>query len=191
MMGAIGPLDQKAARDWLIQEFERTGKNKKGLAMLWGQSESAVSRVLSAQRKIQLHEWQIAQAYFEDTSGARAVDEPTTGIVQEIDGYGGMGAGGITMEDFAPDGMGGQKTVDAVRETWRIPPAFMRNVLDVGQGQAYIIRAVGDSMSPVINHNDRVMIDVHHRRPSPPGIFAVWDGDGADIALFAISANIA
>lgn len=191
MIAPLAKDRQVELRDWLKAEFERTGRQKKDLAKLWGQNESAVSRVLSGDRKIQAHEVDIARAFFEadhenqisENRTVAAVDDPelTANIVREIDGYGGMGPGGIPIEDFRPDGNGGHEIVDGVRARWVNPPGFMRHNLDATPSDVYIIKAIGDSMAPIINHNDRVLINTSHKRPSPPGIFAVWDGDGVVI----------
>ena len=36
----------------------------------------------------------------------------------------------------------------------------------------------GDSMSPVLESGDQILIDVDDRVPSPPGMFVLWDGLG-------------
>jgi phage repressor protein C with HTH and peptisase S24 domain len=41
-----------------------------------------------------------------------------------------------------------------------------------------MLTAVGDSMSPTIAPGDKILVDTTQRVPSPPGIFAVWDGPG-------------
>ena len=41
-----------------------------------------------------------------------------------------------------------------------------------------MISISGDSMSPVLEHRDLVMIDCSQILPSPPGIFVVDDGVG-------------
>ena len=33
-------------------------------------------------------------------------------------------------------------------------------------------------MQPLIDHGDRVLVDTSKNKPSPPGVYAVWDGAG-------------
>jgi phage repressor protein C with HTH and peptisase S24 domain len=41
-----------------------------------------------------------------------------------------------------------------------------------------IITVMGDSMEPALLPGQRGLVDTGDRKPSPPGIFALWDGVG-------------
>lgn len=41
-----------------------------------------------------------------------------------------------------------------------------------------IIRVEGDSMQPLLHPGDRVAVDTMRIKPTPPGLFIIWDGIG-------------
>lgn len=61
---------------------------------------------------------------------------------------------------------------------WPFAQPYLRYVLGVASSQLAVVEVVGDSMSPTLESGDRVLVDVADKRPSPPGIFMLWDGDG-------------
>lgn len=100
-------------------------------------------------------------------------------LVDEIDVRAGMGGGGIAaMECATTDEYGNTIQCDSVKAVWTMPKAFMAHTLGVSPSNAKIIEVQGDSMEPTLRPGDRVMIDTSDKRPSPPGIFAIWDGIG-------------
>ncbi|MEC4591642.1 LexA family transcriptional regulator [Nitrospirillum amazonense] len=100
------------------------------------------------------------------------------GDIPEIDVYGGMGGGGVALTSWEPDGNGNNTEVDHVLGHWNMPAHHLQGSLRVPRGAARIIPVEGDSMSPTLESGDQVMIDLSRRAPSPPGIFALWDGLG-------------
>lgn len=96
----------------------------------------------------------------------------------EIDVRAGAGGGGEAMITYQPDGNGNQIEQDAVRAGWEIPDGYLRSELRVDPAAARIIEVVGDSMEPTLRSGDRVLINLADRTPSPPGVFALWDGFG-------------
>lgn len=109
----------------------------------------------------------------------KASSMPTNaGRVPEIDVRGGMGPGGLAAWDYRPDRDGTPMEVDGELAEWFIPPDYLRRELRVRNGDARIIEVQGDSMEPTLLPGDRVMIDTGSRVPSPPGVFALWDGLG-------------
>jgi transcriptional regulator with XRE-family HTH domain len=98
--------------------------------------------------------------------------------IPEIDVRAGMGGGGLALLDYHPDGNGGQSEADAVRGRWALPVDYLTRELHVLPNAVRIIEVQGDSMQPTLQPGDRVMVDTHDRTPSPPGIFALWDGLG-------------
>lgn len=103
------------------------------------------------------------------------VEHGPRGNIPEIDMRAGGGAGGF--EDLAEpyDPGGGQNRVKAV---WTIPPAYLRGEFHVDPRNVRIIEVAGDSMTPTLMPHDRILVDISHRQPSPPGVYALWDGFG-------------
>lgn len=87
----------------------------------------------------------------------------------------------ITVPELDVRGeMGGGALVDTEDRvaSWEIPTDLLRGHTTAPLGGLVVIRATGDSMAPEIPPGTRVMVDPSDTRPSPPGIFAVWDGIG-------------
>lgn len=106
---------------------------------------------------------------------------PGTGArscVPEVDVRGGMGGGGIAIPVNRTDEWGNTTVSDDIKAQWEIPPDYLRHELRVEAAEARIIEVQGDSMEPTLRPGDRVMVNTGDRRPSPPGVFAVWDGFG-------------
>ncbi|TXL70129.1 S24 family peptidase [Vineibacter terrae] len=92
--------------------------------------------------------------------------------VPEFDVRAAMGPGGslIEIDDAtASDAVVGEYSFprDGFRQLYGAPPDAVR-----------IISVVGDSMTPTLFPGQKVMVDLTDRRPSPPGIFVVYDGLG-------------
>ncbi len=98
--------------------------------------------------------------------------------VLEVDVRAGAGGGGLARAGVTPDGQGGTVAVDEAKANWGLPEEYVRAELHVRPSGAYIIEVRGDSMSPTLLAGDRVMVDTGDRAPSPPGVFAIWDGVG-------------
>lgn len=98
--------------------------------------------------------------------------------VPEVDIRAGMGGGGLALLDYAPDGNGGLMEIDAVSGRWGVPVDYLASELGVRPNSISIIPVQGDSMEPTLHSGDRVMVNLADRVPSPPGIFALWDGLG-------------
>lgn len=100
------------------------------------------------------------------------------GDIPEIDVTAGAGLGGeAVLENFSPNNRD-TISVDSAAATWRLPPRYLSSELRVKRPSVRIITIEGDSMSPTLQSGDRVMVDIERRVPSPPGIFALWDGLG-------------
>jgi AcrR family transcriptional regulator len=98
--------------------------------------------------------------------------------IPEIDVRGGMGGGGVPIETVTMDADGNHTSGESVRGTWHLPSAYVQNELRIGTSAARIIEVVGDSMAPTLLAGDRVLIDTADQNPTPPGIFALFDGYG-------------
>ncbi len=88
--------------------------------------------------------------------------------IEELDvrASAGSGSSGLTDEN--------SRTVAA----WQIPNEIVRGYTTAPAADLRIITVLGDSMEPTLLPGQRVLVDTADRRPSPPGIFVVWDGLG-------------
>ena len=102
-------------------------------------------------------------------------------IVSEINVRGGLGAGGESILENFTLSNGHTISADSVRGEWLFPDDYLAEIR-VRSRNVRIIEVFGDSMEKDdgggILSGDRVMIDISDRNPTPPGIFAVWDGFG-------------
>lgn len=89
------------------------------------------------------------------------------------------GAGGNDHIDASVVTEGGE-LLDQVREIghWSLPADLTRDVTQTPPDRMKIITVVGNSMAPDFRPGQRVLVDTRDRRPSPPGVFVVWDGLG-------------
>jgi phage repressor protein C with HTH and peptisase S24 domain len=84
----------------------------------------------------------------------------------------------LGCNDFGFDnfGLGGQ-----TRPISRPQQAECQWLAKLGRRQTDALRMIsisGDSMVPLLEHDDTVMLDCSQTRPSPPGIFILDDGFG-------------
>lgn len=61
---------------------------------------------------------------------------------------------------------------------WQMPAEFVRSHTSTPAERIKIVPVHGDSMSPDFLPGERIMVDTEDKRPSPPGVFIVWDGLG-------------
>lgn len=98
--------------------------------------------------------------------------------IPEIDVRAGAGMGGESpLEAFSPNGRD-VVAHDAIIGHWQMPDEYLSSELRAVARHVRIIAVEGDSMSPTLMSGDRVMVDTRRRIPSPPGVFAIWDGLG-------------
>lgn len=75
-------------------------------------------------------------------------------------------------------GLGGGGNGDGDHETGLVPARLVVSELHGQPGDFLLIDTRGDSMAPDFHHGDQVLIDKRDVRPTQPGYFALWDGDG-------------
>jgi phage repressor protein C with HTH and peptisase S24 domain len=61
---------------------------------------------------------------------------------------------------------------------WQFPRELVKIATNSPVERIKILTIVGDSMVPTYNPVEKVMVDTGDTRPTPPGIFVVWDGLG-------------
>lgn len=112
-------------------------------------------------------------------------DGPSTvlvpkGGVAEVDLDAGLGGGGIAAETFVRTPDGNMFRADAVRGVWQLPDHVFSQMRSRSQNvRCFAVQ--GDSMLETLDEGDFVFVDVSHRVPSPPGLYALDDGFGGVI----------
>lgn len=97
-------------------------------------------------------------------------------LVPEIDVRAGAGGGGLAVA--LAESTGEQEISNEITKgNWQLPADYLRD-LGIRPSRAFVVEVKGDSMSPTLESGDRVMVDMGDRAPSPPGVFALWDGLG-------------
>jgi hypothetical protein len=93
----------------------------------------------------------------------------------------GMGPGGMTHVTDLMNPDGNSYAAEGVKDWWRLPADVVRGRFRVPAHRVRCFEAMGDSMEPKIHDGDIVFVDVGHRVPSPPGIYALADALGGVI----------
>lgn len=176
---------------------EAAGLSQEALGFQIGSDKATISRLESGSRKLtQERMIAIAQALGcapGDLIAARGLGLParnapqlqpinpetdTSSGIAEIDVRAGMGLDGEALAEYRPDRNSEATLGDAVLGEWQMPNDYLRVELRATPDDLRIIEVEGDSMTPTLQTGDRVMINLRARIPSPPGIFALWDGLG-------------
>lgn len=85
--------------------------------------------------------------------------------IREIDVYAEMGPEGGMVDQAVTVGI------------WQVPAEWIRTEIRTPDPRSMRILTIeGDSMLGTLNPGDKVLIDLSRRRPSPPGLFMIWDG---------------
>jgi transcriptional regulator with XRE-family HTH domain len=100
--------------------------------------------------------------------------------VPEIDAQVGAGGGGHMMRERTKRAGHRNETIsdDPVLGSWRFPTGYLTRELRAKPSASRVIEVHGDSMAPTLLSGDRVLVDTSQQSPSPPGLFALWDGLG-------------
>ena len=174
-------------RKALAAAIKKQGFNKSRAATVSGIPESALRSFLSGNTR------SISIETYEKLSDGIGVSIPRllglddlreytstspTKAISEIDVRAGMGGGGEVAVTYIPDGNGGMIEADDTCGSWALPEDYLRSELRIKAEAARIIEVQGDSMEPILHAGDRVMINTADKRPTPPGVFALWDGFG-------------
>lgn len=111
--------------------------------------------------------------------GQSTVLVPRGGVV-EIDIEPGLGGGGLATETYVRTPDGNQFSADAVRGVWHLPDHVFTQMRTRSQN-VRCFPVQGDSMLDTLDEGDFVFVDVGHKVPSPPGLYALDDGFGGVI----------
>lgn len=189
--------------EWIRERIDALeGKTQAGLAETLGLDRSAVTNIIKGTRQVKGPEVGVLARFLDmpeqdvlrgltgtlptlSLAGEVAVRtpahrdiKPKSEAIPEVDVRGGMGGGGVAMAFNHTDEHGNTVAVDDVKAAWDLPTEYLRHELRVSAAEARIIEVQGDSMEPTLRPGDRVMVNLGDKRPSPPGVFAVWDGFG-------------
>ncbi|WP_145753899.1 helix-turn-helix domain-containing protein [Nitrospirillum amazonense] len=97
--------------------------------------------------------------------------------VAEVDIYGDRRGGFLAGHGGKPQSFREDETI----APWRFPASYLSAELQVRPAAVRIVEVRGDGMEPTLLPGDRVMVNLADQSPSPPGIFALWDGQGVVI----------
>jgi len=97
--------------------------------------------------------------------------------IPEVDAHTGAGLAADAPTVDVPAGAYSQSGHETVG-IWSMPLDYLRHELRVPKLAVRLVEVIGDSMHPTLQPGDRIMVNTGDRKPSPPGIFALWDGLG-------------
>lgn len=118
-----------------------------------------------------------------DGQGGAYIDGQVTyqgqieGALPEFSMKPGLGQG-QTDDRVARVTSNGIATGHPVVNEWVIPPNYVRNALDATPNQVVILPVIGHSMQPILNPNDRIMVDVSQNIWLGDAVYVIDDGDG-------------
>lgn len=116
-----------------------------------------------------------------ESSSPLTGDSPTV-IPRPITGGQNAGRGTTVVAEISVRlGAGGGQLVEeplGAERLWMFPTEWLVTEYRVDPGGLRMITIAGDSMSPTLQPGDKAMVDLSQTVPSPPGIFACWDGLG-------------
>ena len=184
--------------DWIRSRLKEVKKTQAGLARHLDVAPARINEIIDGNRTVKPHEAVGIADYLDlpqsevsrrlygsdmlpgEAETTKPAPTPTQKLrgVPEVDIRAGMGGGGLASYHYEPDSNGGMTAADDVRAEWGLPDDYLRAELRVSPNQVRIIEVQGDSMEPTLRSGERVMVDLADTRPSPPGIFALWDGFG-------------
>lgn len=67
---------------------------------------------------------------------------------------------------------------DIVVGRFGFPARYFREQFGAQPDECALVEVVGDSMVPTLRPGERVLVKLSDINPTPPGIFALWDGNG-------------
>jgi len=82
-----------------------------------------------------------------------------------------------------PEVMFGSKASEIeTLNNWTVPNEYLKSELHCLSTDKLIIwRVEGDDMAPSYSYGDKVIVDTNAKRPSPSGVFLLWDGIGPSL----------
>ena len=65
-----------------------------------------------------------------------------------------------------------------IRATWGFSSDYVTRELRANASALNMVEVIGDSMEPKLSPGDRIIVNQNDVNPTPPGVFALWDGYG-------------
>lgn len=118
--------------------------------------------------------------------GPIAVDEPPSPRPKQLSfaDAGTVSVAELEIHAMAGQGADGQYLIsqedasDAVIARYSFPAAGFRQAFGANASDVIIAEVMGDSMLPTLYPGQKVMVNTRDNKPTPPGLFYVWDGMG-------------
>lgn len=67
---------------------------------------------------------------------------------------------------------------DDIKARWGFSREYVTRELRASPNALNMVEVIGDSMEPKLMPGDRIIVDQNDTNPTPPGVFALWDGFG-------------
>ncbi|MBW3096843.1 LexA family transcriptional regulator [Pseudohoeflea coraliihabitans] len=100
-----------------------------------------------------------------------------SGGMPEISASAGMGLGRIEDDRPARLVTNGIASGHVVMGEWLIPPDYIRNALGAAPSQVVVMPVIGASMAPMLESNDRVLVDISQNVWVGDAVYIIDDGD--------------
>lgn len=158
-------------------ELEKPGRSQTALAnFLHFSSPAIVNRMCKGERKISADEADRIRLYLEGTAvGAPEAHVGNTADLPTPD----------PAQDYVPvevlptfAGMGGGGTGEGDKAVALLPRSLVVDELRARPSDLLVINVRGDSMEPLFQHGDQLVIDRRDTSPAQPGPFALWYDEG-------------
>ena len=164
----------------IIEALKRHGVTHERIADAIGRDRTVATKLLGGTRSMKTSEVGPLQALVADAEAARGdlgEREPREAGENRFDAtLVGDYVGVEVLPTYA--GMGGGGTGEGDRSQALLPRSLVRDELRAEPGDLLVINVRGDSMTPMFEHGDQLVIDKRDTNPVQPGPFALWDGDG-------------
>lgn len=162
--------------------MDQAGLTQSALARKAGVKQQAISKIVRGEQSGTVDVIPIARAVSQNAEWlVEGIGDPI--ILGKTDGFTGSSiarVGEIDVEASAGPGQVVEHTGES--HHWSFPEYWLRAMLDAAPADIKLITIKGDSgqsdpaKATDIDPGDKVFVNVADRRPSPPGLFVLWDG---------------
>lgn len=159
----------------IIEALRRHNVPHDRIAEVLGRDRTVATKLMGGKRNIkpgEIEPLKTLVAEYERDAG-------DLNLVRNVRGENGLTRDYVSVEvlpTFA--GLGGGGTGDAETQLTLLPRRLVEDDLRARPEDLLVIDLRGNSMVPDFLHGDQLIIDRRDIRPTQPGPFALWDGDG-------------